>query len=134
MIRSFQIIAALAAFSAFSPAQSCTPADIAGTWVSTAETAELTRLTVETRCQDRWHFGQPTPGPFATLRFNDGAERLGGDRLTSGWTYSVSETDGVLRHIFLMPDGADRLRVIIKTDFSDPTRDDIETDVFFVKS
>jgi len=103
-------------------------------------TRSITTTNIDFTCQDVILKGQ-RPGPSWHLRLWGSCSPTDCDwgkkaarKLDSGWIYAYYDQGFAKRHVYARMSGADRLRVYIRTDFSDPARADYNSDNTFVRN
>ncbi|MDF0602800.1 hypothetical protein P1J78_18830 [Psychromarinibacter sp. C21-152] len=137
------IAAALLGLAASAPAASalCAASPMDGAWRNVnPDTRSITKVEFSTVCNDVIHNGRPASGPDARIHLWGSCSpsdcdwgTIGSERVDDGWFYAFKDDGFAKRHIYTRMAGSDRLRVFIRTDFTDPGREDYESDNYFVR-
>ena len=139
------ILAAIAtlglSFSASSASALCIVQEENGNWQNVeADTRSITRADLVFLCQDQVLNGQPyPPGSPWTIRLwgacspSDCAwDTVDATRLDNGWIFGRIDQGFAKREVWAKMNGS-RLRVYVRTDFTDPSRADYNSDSYFVR-
>lgn len=140
MRRLILIAAASLGLTATAASASCLAQPESADWRNVdGETRSITRASIRFVCQDQILNGRPYPpgAPFYIRLWGSCSPRdcdwgeVAARRLDNGWIFGRIDQGFAKRELWAKMSG-DRLRVYVRTDFTDPSRADYNSDNYFV--